>query len=92
MLTGREKGLNKLQCSQVKDSGGGGARDWVSDVCEDSVEVEVCEWKKQGCANISKNPTSRRIIMSFICWCYIPCVIGVALPTPQTKTPTEKGP
>lgn len=24
--------------------------------------------------------------MSFICWCYIPCVIGVAVPTPQTKT------
>ena len=27
--------------------------------------------------------------MSFICWCYIPCVISVAVPTPQTKTPRE---
>lgn len=34
--------------------------------------------------------------MSFICWGYIPRVIGVAVPTPQTtpqtKTPTENGP
>lgn len=52
----------------------------------------VCEWKKQSWANISKNPTSRRIIMTFICWCYVPRVIGVAVPTPQTKTPTEKAP
>lgn len=34
--------------------------------------------------------------MSFICWCYIPRVIGVAVTTPQTtsltKTPAENGP
>lgn len=34
-------------------------------------------------------PPTHRIVMSFICWCYIPRVIGVAVPAPQRKTPIE---
>ena len=56
-----------------------------------SVWVSECVCgKKQSWANSSKNPTSRRIIVNFIMSLLVLCSMCVAVPTPQTKTASEK--
>lgn len=95
VLTGREKGLNTRRRSQNE-------RQWrrVGQWClrgvrrGKRVNGKRAKKKKKKLSKYQRESTSRRIIMTFICWCCIPRVICVAVPTPQTtpqtKTPTEK--